>query len=44
MGAETLVMVADPAYAAIRIYHSLGFEVTESNVEVHRPQPPRAPE
>jgi ribosomal protein S18 acetylase RimI-like enzyme len=34
MGAETLVMCADPDYVAIKIYESLGFKVTESIVGV----------
>lgn len=29
MGAQTLVMVADPGYVAIRIYESVGFRVSE---------------
>jgi len=29
MGAQTLVMVADPGYVAIRIYASVGFRVSE---------------
>ncbi|MGV8966024.1 MAG: GNAT family N-acetyltransferase [Cellulomonas sp.] len=32
--ATTLVMVADPAYHAIRIYRSVGFENTETQVEL----------
>ncbi len=34
--AKTLVMVADPAYHAIRIYRSVGFENTESQVQIER--------
>ena len=34
-----LVMVADPDYAAIRIYRSLGFADSEIQVEVARPSP-----
>jgi len=33
LGAETLVMVADPNYAAIRIYESVGFSATESALQ-----------
>ncbi|WP_407342545.1 GNAT family N-acetyltransferase [Pengzhenrongella phosphoraccumulans] len=36
LGAQTLVMVADPAYHAIRIYRSVGFENTETQVELER--------
>jgi predicted GNAT family acetyltransferase len=32
-GAQTLVMVADPGYLAIRIYRSLGFSDTESQLQ-----------
>ncbi len=32
LGASTLVMVADPGYAAIRIYRALGFTDTEQQV------------
>jgi ribosomal protein S18 acetylase RimI-like enzyme len=35
--AETLVMVADPDYLAIRIYRALGFEGTETQVQVTKP-------
>jgi len=34
-----LVMVADPGYAAIRIYRSLGFSDSEIQVQVARPVP-----
>ena len=34
-----LVMVADPGYAAIRIYRSLGFVDSEIQVQVARPSP-----
>jgi ribosomal protein S18 acetylase RimI-like enzyme len=37
--AETLVMVADPEYLAIRIYRSLGFDGTETQVQVTKPPP-----
>jgi len=36
LGARTLVMVADPAYLAIRIYRSVGFETTEHQLQVDR--------
>lgn len=38
-GAETLVMVADPEYLAIRLYRALGFEDTEQQVQLTRPAP-----
>lgn len=34
---ETLVMVADPAYHAIRIYRSLGFADRETQLAISRP-------
>jgi len=34
-----LVMVADPGYAAIRIYRSLGFADSEIQIQVARPSP-----
>ena len=34
--AKTLVMVADPGYHAIRIYRSVGFENTETQVQIER--------
>jgi predicted GNAT family acetyltransferase len=34
--AETLVMVADPAYLAIRVYRSVGFTDSEVQVGVER--------
>ncbi|MBB5835450.1 GNAT family N-acetyltransferase [Kribbella italica] len=37
--AETLVMVADPEYLAIRIYRALGFDGTETQVQVTKPAP-----
>ena len=43
LGAETLVMVADPDYLAIRIYHSVGFKETEHQSQVQqmdRNEPP----
>ena len=36
LGATTLVMVADPDYPAIRIYRSVGFERTETQIELER--------
>lgn len=38
--AETLVMVADPNDAAIRIYRAVGFTVTETNLQVELVPPP----
>jgi ribosomal protein S18 acetylase RimI-like enzyme len=37
LGAKTLVMVADPTYLAIRIYRSVGFEDTETQLQAERP-------
>jgi len=37
LGAETLVMVADPDYLAIRIYRSVGFEDTETQLAALAP-------
>jgi ribosomal protein S18 acetylase RimI-like enzyme len=36
LGAHTLVMVADPAYLAIRIYRSVGFADTERQLQAER--------
>jgi ribosomal protein S18 acetylase RimI-like enzyme len=36
LGAQTLVMVADPDYLAIRIYRSVGFEDTETELQALR--------
>jgi ribosomal protein S18 acetylase RimI-like enzyme len=36
LGAQTLVMVADPDYLAIRIYRSVGFADTERQLQVER--------
>ncbi len=36
LGAETLVMVADPEYLAIRIYRSVGFRDAESQLQAER--------
>jgi ribosomal protein S18 acetylase RimI-like enzyme len=35
--ARTLVMVADPEYLAIRIYRSVGFAATETQLQAERP-------
>lgn len=37
LGAETLVMVADPGYLAIRVYRAVGFAETERQVALHQP-------
>jgi RimJ/RimL family protein N-acetyltransferase len=37
LGAHTLVMVADPEYVAIRVYRSVGFDDTETQLQVERP-------
>lgn len=37
LGARTLVMVADPTYAAIRLYRSQGFVDSESVLQAERP-------
>jgi ribosomal protein S18 acetylase RimI-like enzyme len=34
---HTLVIVAEPAYPAIRLYRALNFEETERQVQLHRP-------
>jgi ribosomal protein S18 acetylase RimI-like enzyme len=36
LGAHTLVMVADPEYSAIRLYRSLGFADTETQLQAER--------
>ncbi|MDQ6856562.1 MAG: GNAT family N-acetyltransferase [Candidatus Dormibacteraeota bacterium] len=36
LGAETLVIVADPTYVAVSLYRALGFEQTESQLLVER--------
>ena len=41
LDAETLVMVADPEYLAIRLYRSVGFADTEVQIGVER-KPPSA--
>jgi predicted N-acetyltransferase YhbS len=38
-GAETLVIVADPAYHAIDLYRSVGFADRETKVELTRRPP-----
>ena len=40
LGAHTLVMVADPDYLAIRVYRSVGFDDTETQLQVERPLTP----
>lgn len=40
LGASTLVIVADPAAAAIRLYRSCGFADTEPQLTFERPPPP----
>jgi ribosomal protein S18 acetylase RimI-like enzyme len=37
LAAQTLVMVADPDYFAIDLYRSVGFDETESQLQVERP-------
>ena len=37
LGATTLVMVADPDYIAVRVYRSVGFEDTETQLQAERP-------
>lgn len=39
MEAQTLVMVADPDYLAIRLYRSLGFQESETQLAVEKPPP-----
>ena len=43
LGAMTLVMVADPDYSAIRLYRSVGFADTESQLQAER-APSSAPD
>lgn len=38
LGATTLVMMADPAYLAIRVYRGVGFDDTESQLQILRPR------
>ena len=43
LGADTLVMVADPDYLAIRVYRSVGFNESEYQAQVqqmNRNEPP----
>jgi ribosomal protein S18 acetylase RimI-like enzyme len=42
-GAETLVIVADPAYHAIDLYRSAGFADRETKVELTRRPPTDSP-
>ena len=42
LGARTLVMVADPAYHAIDLYRSLGFVVSETQLQAELPRAWRA--
>jgi ribosomal protein S18 acetylase RimI-like enzyme len=37
LGAETLVMVADPDYVAVRVYRSVGFVDGETQLQAERP-------
>ncbi len=37
LGATTLVMVADPEYLAIRVYRSVGFAATQTQLQAERP-------
>ena len=37
LGAATLVMVADPDYLAVRVYRSVGFQDTETQLQAERP-------
>jgi RimJ/RimL family protein N-acetyltransferase len=41
LGASTLVMVADPDYLAVRIYRSVGFDGTETQLQAQRAQAER---
>lgn len=41
LGVRTLVIVADPAYHAIKIYRSVGFTDTETQIQLQR-TPPRS--
>jgi hypothetical protein len=36
LGAQTLVMVADPDYLAIKIYRAIGFTDSERQLQVER--------
>jgi predicted GNAT family acetyltransferase len=37
LGAQTLVMVADPEYLPIRVYRSVGFNGTETQTQLEQP-------
>ena len=39
LGVQTLVMVADPEYLAIRIYRALGFTDSETQIQLTKPSP-----
>ena len=39
LGAQTLVIVADPGYFAIDLYRSVGFQDTETQLQIERPPP-----
>jgi hypothetical protein len=39
MAARTLVIVAEPVGPAIRIYRSVGFRDTETQMQLHREPP-----
>lgn len=39
MSAHTLVMVADPDYLAIRLYRTLGFQDSETQLAIEKPPP-----
>jgi hypothetical protein len=41
-GVQTLVIVADPADEAIRVYRSVGFDGTETQVQLLRKPPGHA--
>jgi len=43
LGARTLVMVADPDYVAIDLYRAVGFDATESQLQVEHRTPNVAP-
>ena len=43
LGATTLVMVADPDYSAIRLYRSVGFSDSESQLQAEKPPAGMAP-
>jgi predicted GNAT family acetyltransferase len=39
LGATTLILVADPDYLAIRVYRSVGFDDTETQLHAQREPP-----